>query len=201
MRLPRHVAGSLHTQHRAAPRRAALHASTPRGPDTSRARYRPAVPRRAYLALAEGLAATQLLHFMFVGPFQDPHFTARDRLLGPERTGLNYSDTFDDGAGGVLRWRGLEVAAGVAAPTAMRMPASAAAASANRTVAVVLCTHLFVRAASPLAPSLDVLLRGSSSALAEITLNNDTVVSDRLITGLQLQEFSQRLTLLRAGLR
>eukprot|EP01048_Picozoa_sp_COSAG05_P013380 COSAG05_NODE_1420_length_4927_cov_7.611226_4_plen_54_part_00 len=37
-----------------------------------------------YLALAEGLAATALEHWAFIGPFADSHFTARDRTLGPE---------------------------------------------------------------------------------------------------------------------
>jgi len=110
---------------------------------------------------------------------------------------LNYSDTFDDGAGRTLRWQVVEVAAGKSAPTGMQMPVAAATASINHTVGAVACTHLSVSAATP--GSIDALLVGSSSALATITLNNQTVLTDRLITGLLLDEFSAPMTLRTGG--
>ena len=174
---------------------------------------------RAYLALTESLAASQLVDWMIIGPFLDDHFTARDHTLGPERSigsTIDYSKKFDNGQGQMLRWQALQAERSVAAPVAMRMPPAVAAASRNRTVAAVLCTHLQVPAAAAAAAGADarsstadgliavggaggagveVLLRGSTSALAEISIDNQTVLTDRLITGLLLEEFSQRVTL------
>ena len=157
----------------------------------------PTAEGREFLQTAEGLAATQLTAWMFVGPFRDDHFTARDRVLGPELGEVNYSQTFPGESGELLRWQPLSVARGVAAPTAVRMPPAAAAQAANRTTAAVLSSHIFVPAVSGSPPTLDLTLSGSTSALAEITLGNATVVSDRLITGRTLSEFSRRVTLVR----
>jgi hypothetical protein len=156
---------------------------------------------------------------MIIGPFLDDHFTARDHTLGPERSigsTIDYSKKFDNGQGQMLRWQALQAERSVAAPVAMRMPPAVAAAARNRTVAAVLCTHLQVPAAAAAAAGADarsstadgliavggaggagveVLLRGSTSALAEISIGNQTVLTDRLITGLLLEEFSQRVTL------
>jgi len=48
----------------------------------------PTAQGRDYIALAEGLAETQLRHWTFIGPFDDAHFTARERSLGPEASFL-----------------------------------------------------------------------------------------------------------------
>jgi hypothetical protein len=157
----------------------------------------PTVSGRSYATLAVGLAQAQLLHWTFIGPFDDAHFTARERAFGPEVDLLDYNQTFADGAGRTLRWQPVEVLAGTAAPTGMLMPVAAAAASINRTVGAVVCTHISVPAASP--GTVDVLLVGSTSALATIMLNNQTVFDDRLITGLLLDEFSVPVTLPTGG--
>eukprot|EP01052_Picozoa_sp_SAG31_P006192 SAG31_NODE_282_length_18516_cov_9.338600_10_plen_771_part_00 len=159
---------------------------------------------QAYLTLAEGLAATQLRRWMFVGPFFDPHFTSRGRILGPEASPVNYvDDTFDGGEGRALRWKTLETSGAVAAPRAMRMPANASKASFNRTVAFFFCTHVYVPPdpsaafgvhAVP-AKTMEVQLTGSTTALAEVYLNGKLVLNDRLVTGLLLQEFSRTLSL------
>ena len=159
---------------------------------------------QAYLTLAEGLATTQLLHFMFVGPFDDPHFTSRGRVLGPEAS-TNYSDSYDDGVGHQLRWQTLEVQSALAAPMVVRMPKAAAQASCNRTVAVFLCTHVYVPhdsselvvagTVNARSPSLEVELTGSTTALAEVYLNGELVLNDRLVTGHLLREFNRTLSL------
>jgi hypothetical protein len=151
---------------------------------------------REYLGLAEGLARTQLTNWMLIGPFRDDHFTARDRVLGPEHGPVNYSATFDDGNGSTLRWQPSEVAPAEAAPRAMLLPPSMASRVLNGTIAVVFSTRLFVPSASN-APTLDVEISGSTSALAQISLNNETIIHDRLVTGLLLKEFSRRVSLVR----
>jgi hypothetical protein len=181
----------------------------------------PTMDGEAYLALAGSLAVTQLRHWMFVGPFEDPHFTARERTVGPELSSgnLNYSQSFHaDGSGRRLQWQSLEVVANssMAAPVAMRMPQGVAVAAFNRTVAAVLCTHLFVPPATldgapqqeqqeqhstttgAGATTLEVEMSGSVSGLSEIYLNGQAVAQDRLITGQLLSEISHRsLTLVR----
>ncbi len=149
-----------------------------------------------YLELAEGLARTQITSWMLIGPFPDDHFTARDRVLGPERGPVNYSATFDDGDGTVLHWQPLEVAAAIAAPRAMNLPTSMASHVVNKTFAVVFSTRIFVPAADKV-HALDVEISGSTSALAQISINDEMVIQDRLVTGQLLQEFSRQVSLAR----
>lgn len=133
---------------------------------------------------------------MVIGPFRDDNFTARDRKLGPEHGPVNYSATFDDGNGAILSWQPMDVPAAVGAPRAMQLPPSMSSQSLNKTVAVVFSTRLFVPATDN-APTLEVEISGSTSALAEISLNGDIVVQDRLVTGQLLREFSRRVHLMR----
>ena len=138
------------------------------------------------------------------------------RATGPEHGPVNYSTTFNDGQGKTLHWQPLStipVKQQRGAPVPLPMPPSAAALAANRTVAAVLCTHLFVPAASAAYPSTtgnttrprthgdgppstaEVQLTGSTSALAELYVNGVLAVNDRIVTGQLLQEFSTHITL------
>ena len=166
---------------------------------------------REYIQLAEGLATTQLTQWMFVGPFRDDHFTARSRTLGPEVGDVDYNRTYDDGSGVVLRWQPADVhAQGGVAPTPVRMPPAVAASSYNRTVAVVLCTHVIVQIpqggkadatnaandiGSKTTNAVEVILTGSTSAVAEIRLGDSIILFDRLTTGPMLREFSRKVSL------
>ena len=155
-------------------------------------------PGAAFLADAEGLAATQVLEWMWVGPFGDDHFTARDRALGPEAGPVDYNETWRDG-GRTLAWEKLPAppAGPRAAPALLPMPPAAAAFARNRTVAAVLCAHVYVDAGG--AGPVVAALSGTTSALAEVTLDGAPVLTDRLITGSQLREFGANVTLSRGA--
>lgn len=137
---------------------------------------------------------------MFIGPFADDHFTAGDRTLGPEGgVWVNYSASYPDGYGGSVSWQPLSGQVWAGAPTPVRMPVEAAARSVNRTVAMVLCTHVFVPAggADSDGPTLDVVVTGSTSSLATVRVNNNIVANDRIVMGRTISEFTRPATLLR----
>ena len=131
---------------------------------------------------------------------------------------VDYNRTYNDGSGLVLRWEpiAVDVQGGVHAPTPVRMPQTAAASSYNRTVAFVLCTHVYVpptrRDDSNISTTavgsnnnisetgsahdmVEVTLTGSTSAIAEISLGDSRILSDRLITGRMIGEFSRKVSL------
>jgi len=149
---------------------------------------------------------------MFIGPFADDHFTAGNRTLGPEalhgKAAIDYNTTFPDGRGGTAGWGALPApgASRRGAPHVVSMPALAAKASANKTVAVVLCTHVFVpilhghgAGAAGEPGTVEVQLTGSTASLATITVNGAQVLNDRVATGLRLREFSRPANLTRGA--
>jgi hypothetical protein len=160
----------------------------------------PTAEGRRYLALAEGLAATALERWAFIGPFSDPHFTARNLTLGPEagRT-VNTSASYPDGFGGTASWQaGPAVVHSTGAPAAVRMSLHAASQSANRSVAVLFCASIFVPPSSSAKGSsatLEAQLTGSTSSLASLRINGGALAPDRLINGRSLSEFTRAVTL------
>ena len=160
--------------------------------------------RAGRLALAEGLAATALEHWYFVGPFADPHFTARERTVGPEAGQLvHLNASYADGFGGEVQWRSLPpVVHSSSLPAPIRMPGDVATRSVNKTVAVFLCARVFVPtvAANEDEPAghrpsstLEAQLVGSTSSLASLRVNDVWLPPDRLVTGRRLRESSGRL--------
>ena len=164
----------------------------------------PTATARRFLSLAEGLASTALENWMFVGPFDDPHFTAGARIVGPESgTAVDLNVSYADGFGGNASWSPLPAQRSDSVPLPVRMPPRAAACAINKTVAIFPCARFFV----PLAPeasggasatsTVKAQLTGSTSGLACFRVNGATAPPDRLITGRTLSEFSRTVTLRR----
>jgi hypothetical protein len=147
--------------------------------------------------MAEGLAATVLNKWMFVGTFADDHFTAGNRTLGPERGPVvNYSASYPDGYGNSVSWQPLSVTSWTGSPAPVRMPNAVAAQSVNKTTAFFLCTHVFVPLVDG-APTVDMVITGSTSSLATVSVNGVVTLTDRLISGRTLDEFSRQAVLIR----
>ena len=119
------------------------------------------------------LAATALTRWWFVGPFYDPHFTARMRIVGPEAGAqVDLNASYEDGFGNNASRRVLSIAGSTDVPKAIKMPPDAAARAANKTVVAFLCTRVFV-------PSLPGAM-GGGTLLAQLTGSTSSLAALRV---------------------